>query len=81
MVDNSIIHCNLNPDNIIISLDQDPPGICDLKILNFGKSISYNEHQCGVTSKKIAGGDVEYLPPEILKYLDGLQRCSDPEHE
>jgi serine/threonine protein kinase len=53
----------LNSENILVKFDKKSIKLDDVKIIDFGTSIHFNELD------KITGITLEYLPPEVLDFI------------
>ena len=66
-----MIHADLNPENILISINEPFNNEIKVKIIDFGSSIHFDELDY------IGQINPEYLPPEILAYLVLRQKNLD----
>ena len=57
------IHGDLKPDNILVNMDYQD-NISDIKLVDFGSSFKHD------SSMEISAATPEYLPPELLIYLE-----------
>ena len=55
-----MIHGDLCPENILVHFDKDNKCLEDIRIIDFGSSLHFNELE------KLTEVTSEYLPPEIL---------------
>ena len=72
-----IVHSDIKPDNILVEFNEEGTDIKELKLIDFGSSFQFEK----ITN--ISGTTPEYLPPEILEYLDSRQNsklASDLQH-
>jgi serine/threonine protein kinase len=58
------VHSDIKPDNILVKLNEDFTDIENLKFIDFGSAFTHDNFS------NISGTTPEYLPPEILNYLD-----------
>ena len=58
-----MVHSDLKPENIMLIQDDD--NNLDFKIIDLGSSFSFNK-----TTESIELTTPEYLPPDILEFLD-----------
>ena len=63
----NIVHSDIKPDNILIELNDDGTEISKLKLIDFGSAFTTDKFS------NISGTTPEYLPPEILNYLNVRQ--------
>ena len=63
-----MVHSDLKPENILISLDPENEDEADFKIIDLGSSFPLAK-----TTQNIEVTTPEYLPPDILDYLDNKQ--------
>jgi len=56
----------------LISLDRDHTKLESIKVVDFGSSFTFDEKM------KVSAATPEYLPPEMLLYLENIRKC-DPE--
>lgn len=67
-----LVHADIKPDNILINLDRDHTKLESIKVVDFGSSFTFDDKM------KISAATPEYLPPEMLLYLENIKK-SDPE--
>lgn len=56
-----IVHADIKPDNILVDFDQD---INTIKFIDFGSSFVFSD------AKSVPATTPEYLPPEVLTFLE-----------
>lgn len=66
-----IVHSDIKPDNILVKLNGDASDIESVKFIDFGSAFTHDKFS------NISGTTPEYLPPEILTYLD--KRSTKPD--
>lgn len=59
-----MIHGDLCPENILVQFDKDNKSLEDIRIIDFGSSLHFNELE------KLTEVTSEYLPPEVLKFMN-----------
>ena len=62
----SLVHSDIKPDNVLMQLDGQHTELKSVKIVDFGSSFKHQEDM------KISAATPEYLPPEVLFYLEQL---------
>ena len=63
--DAGLVHCDLKTENILVSFDLQKKIVSSVKLIDFGTSFSFEK-----INKSIEVTTPEYLPPEILEYVD-----------
>ena len=60
-----LVHCDLKSENILISFDFKRQIVSSVKIIDFGTSFNFNQ-----VNNEVQVTTPEYLPPEILDFVD-----------
>ena len=60
-----IVHTDLKSENILIDIDYLKNTINSVKIIDFGSSFDFSK-----VNKKLEVTTPEYLPPEVLEFMD-----------
>ena len=60
-----LVHCDFKTENVLVSLDYDKKIVSSVKIIDFGSSFDFEN-----VNKKVEITTPEYLPPEILDFID-----------
>ena len=63
----NIVHADLTSESILVQFDQDCHTIVDLRIIDFGSSVNFEDLD------QIVGISPEYLPPEVLDFISKKQ--------
>lgn len=58
------VHSDIKPDNLLVKFDAGHTKIEQLKLIDFGSSFKFEDNM------QISAATPEYLPPEILIYLE-----------
>lgn len=60
-----LVHCDLKTENILVSIDFERKIVSSVKIIDFGTSFSFEN-----VNRAVEVTTPEYLPPEILEFVD-----------
>lgn len=60
----NIVHSDIKPDNILVEMNEEGTDINSIKFIDFGSAFTSENFS------NISGTTPEYLPPEIIDYLD-----------
>ena len=63
-----IVHCDLKAENILVDFDFESKVLSSVKIIDFGTSFDF-----GKVNQKVEITTPEYLPPEILEFVEFKQ--------
>ena len=68
------MHSDIKPDNILVQFDNTHSKITEIKLCDFGSSFKFDE-------MSISAATPEYLPPEVLIFLEKSYQMGDKQHE
>ena len=60
-----LVHCDFKSENILISFDFQKEIVSSVKLIDFGTSFGFNQ-----VNNEVQVTTPEYLPPEILEFID-----------
>jgi serine/threonine protein kinase len=60
-----LVHCDFKSENILISFDFQKEIVSSVKLIDFGTSFGFNQ-----VNSEVQVTTPEYLPPEILEFID-----------
>jgi len=60
-----IVHCDFKSENILVEIDIPNRCVKSVKIIDFGTSFDF-----GLVNSKVDITTPEYLPPEVLEYIE-----------
>ena len=60
-----IVHCDFKSENILVEMDLPNRCVKSVKIIDFGTSFDF-----GLVNSKVDVTTPEYLPPEVLEYIE-----------
>ena len=64
------VHSDIKPDNILVQFDPSHTKISEIKLCDFGSSFKFSEMH-------ISAATPEYLPPEVLVFLEKSYQMGD----
>ena len=63
-----LVHSDLKAENILVEVDYELQKVTSVKIIDFGSSFDFDK-----VNQKIEITTPEYLPPEILEFMEWKQ--------
>ena len=67
----SLVHGDINPENISIKLSENGQLVESIKLLDFGSSFKFESEM------NISESTAEYLSPEVLLFFESVKKASN----